>query len=81
MIRENCPLSLPGDASRREVNVKEEALRGSSIMEVNLILDVHIGPPMTNLRCPFQLGDLYHGVAMAVVNHNGHLVVPDEFLG
>ena len=50
-------------------------------MEVNLILDVHIGPPMTDLRSPFQLGDLYHGLIMAVVNYNGHLVVPDEFLG
>jgi hypothetical protein len=46
---------------------------------MNLILNVQVGAPMTNLYSSPQLGDLYYRLAMAVMNDDRHLVFLDEF--
>jgi len=78
--RENCPLSLQ---SRQRVQSTELSqhitnLLWSSVIKVNLVLDIEVCPPMTNLRSASQGLDGQHRESKFIVNRDLLLVLLNE---
>lgn len=53
-------------------------LQRTSIVKVNLVLDIEIGSPVANFGRTFEFRDLKNGVIIVVVHSDGLLILGEE---